>query len=68
MGLQKIYLKTDFIKTAVPSSTKVRQILQSYLSISGKWKEKASRNQSFIGQLMIMLNHIRTGLKGETYV
>ena len=37
-------------------------------SISGKWIEKASKNQSCIGQLLIMLNHIRMGLKGATYV
>ena len=34
--LQKIHLKTDFISTTVPSSTKVKQILQNYLNISGK--------------------------------
>ena len=51
MVLQKIYLKTDSISTEIPSSTKVRQIPQNYLSISGKWKEKASKNQSSIGQL-----------------
>ena len=45
-----------------------RQTLQNYLSNSGKWKGKASKNQSCIGQLLIMLNHIRTGLQGATYV
>ena len=34
--LQKMHLKTDFISTAISSSMKVRQILQNYLSISGK--------------------------------
>ena len=38
--------------------------LQNYQSISGKWKEKASENQSYIGQLLIVPNHIRTGQKG----
>ena len=61
--LQKIHLKTNFISIAIPSSTKVWQIPQNYLNISGKWKEKAWKNQSCIGQLLIMLNHIRTGLK-----
>ena len=60
--------KHRFINTAIPSSTKVRQILQNCLRIYGKWKEKASKNQSCIGQLLILLNHIRTGLKGTTYV
>ena len=66
--LQKVRLKTDFISTAIPSSTKVTQISQNYLNISGKWKEKASKNQSCIGQLLIMLNNIRTGRKGATHV
>ena len=34
--LTEIHLKTDFISTAIPSSTRVRQIPQNYLSISGK--------------------------------
>ena len=34
--LQKINLKTDFISTAILSSTKVRQIVQNYLSLYGK--------------------------------
>ena len=58
----------DFKDTVILSSTKVRQILQNYLSISGKLKGKASKCQSCIGQLLIMLNHIGTGLKGATYV
>ena len=66
-GLTENTFKDRFYKHLL-SSTKVRQILQNYLSISGKWKEKASKNQSCIGQLLIMLNHIRTGLKGATYV
>ena len=66
--LQEIHLKTDFISTAIRSSTNVRQILQNYLSISGNRKEKASKNQSCMIQLLIMLNHIKTGLKGATYV
>ena len=37
--LEIIHLKTDFISTAIPSSRKVRQILENYLSISGKRKE-----------------------------
>ena len=68
MVLQKIHLKTNFISTAVPSSTRVRQFPQKHLSISRKKKEKASKKQSCIGQLRIMPNHIRTGLKGATYV
>ena len=56
-----------FISTAILSNTKVRQIIQNYLSISGKWKEKTSKSQSCIGQLLIMLNHIGTGLKGAAY-
>ena len=63
--LQKIHWKTDFISTAILSSTKVKQIPQNYLNISEKWKENASKNQSSIGQLLIMLNLIRTG---STYV
>ena len=47
-------LKTNFINTAIPSSTKVRQIPQNYISISGKWKWKALKKQSCIGQLLIM--------------
>ena len=61
--LQKIHLKTDFINIAMLSSMRVRQILQNYLSISGKWKEKALKNQSCIAQLLIMPNHITTSLK-----
>ena len=33
-----------------------------------KTNSKASKIQSCIGQLLIMLNHIRTGLKGATYI
>ena len=33
-----------------------------------KTNSKASKIQSCIGQLLIMLNHIRTGLKGATHV
>ena len=66
--LQKIHLKTDFISTAIPSSTKIRQILENDLSTSGKWNGKSSKNQSCIGQLLIMPNYIRTGIKGSTYV
>ena len=66
--LQKIHLKTNFISTTIASSTRVRKTTQNYLSISGKWKEKILKNQSCIGQLLIMPNHIRVGLKGATYV
>ena len=65
---QKIYLKTDFISTTIPSSTRVRQILRNYVSILGKEKENTLKNQSCIGQLLIMPNHVRMGLKGATYV
>ena len=33
-----------------------------------KANSKASKIQSCIGQLLITLNHVRTGLKGATYV
>ena len=66
--LLKIHLKTNFISTAIPSNMNIRQILQNYLSISWKWNEKAPKNKSCIGQLLIMINHIRTGLKGAAYV
>ena len=41
MVLQKIDLKTNFINTAVPSSTRVRQFPQKHLSISRKKKRKS---------------------------
>ena len=37
---KKIHSKIDFISTTIPLSMKVRQILQNYLSISGKRKKK----------------------------
>ena len=36
--------------------------------LSKHFWEKGSKNQSCIGQLLIMLNHMRTDLKGATYV
>ena len=62
--LQIIHLETVFINTTIPSSTRVRQIPQNYLSISEKRKgiEKPIMHWSVIDHAKPYQN----GLKGAS--
>ena len=63
--LQKIHLKTDFINTAIPSTTregKVHRIIKAYLGNERKGIEKLIIDWSVIDK-----NDTRTGRKGGTY-